>query len=155
MVRSEDMRFFEEVQKEYMKYPEVETILPRRGTPQSAGYDIRLKEDLILYPGDYKLVFTDVKAFFPPDEVLKLYMRSSAPVGLILKNIVPIIDSDYYGNPKTDGNIGLSFMNVGNKTILIPKGERIVQGVFVPYYITNDDDPVNNERLGGFGSTGK
>jgi dUTP pyrophosphatase len=82
-------------------------------------------------------------------------MRSSAPVGLILKNIVPIIDSDYYGNPKTDGNIGLSFMNVGNKTILIPKGERIVQGIFVPYYITNDDNPVNNERLGGFGSTGK
>jgi dUTP pyrophosphatase len=149
------MRFFEEVQKEYMKYPDTETILPRRGTIQSAGYDFRVKEDLILYPGDHKLIFSDVKAFFPPNEVLKLYMRSSAPVGLILKNIVPIIDSDYYGNPKTDGNIGLSFMNVGNKTILIPKGERIVQGVFVPYYITNDDDPVNNERLGGFGSTGK
>jgi dUTP pyrophosphatase len=149
------MRFFEEVRKEFMKYPDTETILPRRGTLQSAGYDIRVKEDLILYPGDHKLIFSDVKAFFPPNEVLKLYMRSSAPVGLILKNIVPIIDSDYYGNPKTDGNIGLSFMNVGNKTILIPKGERICQGIFVPYYITNDDDPVNNERLGGFGSTGK
>jgi dUTP pyrophosphatase len=149
------MRYFEEVRKEYMKYPDTETILPRRGTIQSAGYDFRVKEDLILYPGDHKLIFSDVKAFFPPNEVLKLYMRSSAPVGLILKNIVPIIDSDYYGNPKTDGNIGLSFMNVGNKTILIPKGERIVQGIFVPYYITNDDNPVNNERLGGFGSTGK
>jgi dUTP pyrophosphatase len=149
------MRYFEEVRKEYMKYPDTETILPRRGTIQSAGYDFRVKEDLILYPGDHKLIFSDVKAFFPPNEVLKLYMRSSAPVGLILKNIVPIIDSDYYGNPKTDGNIGLSFMNVGNKTILIPKSERIVQGVFVPYFITNDDDPVNNERLGGFGSTGK
>jgi dUTP pyrophosphatase len=158
MVRSEDMsermRFFEEVAEKYKKYDD-ETILPRRGTPGSAGHDFRVKEDVILYPGDYKLVFTDVKAFFPEDEVLKLYMRSSAPVGLILKNIVPIIDSDYYGNQKTGGNIGLSFMNIGNKTILIPKGERIVQGIFVPYYITNDDDPVNNERLGGFGSTGK
>lgn len=150
------MRFFEEVRQECMKYPDTETILPQRGTPQSAGYDLRVKEDVILYPGDYKLVFTDVKAFMPPDEVLKLYMRSSAPVGLILKNIVPIIDSDHYGNPKNDGNIGLSLMNIGNKTILIPKGERICQGIFVTYYITNDDDPLNNERSGGgFGSTGK
>jgi dUTP pyrophosphatase len=81
-------------------------------------------------------------------------MRSSAPVGLILKNITPIIDSDYYGNPKTDGNIGLHLLNISNQTILILKGERICQGIFVPYFITNDDDPVNNERLGGFGSTG-
>lgn len=148
------MRFFEEVRKECMKYPDVETILPRRGTPQSAGYDLRVKEDVILYPGDHKLVFSDVKAFFPPDEVLKIYMRSSAPVGLMLKNIVPIIDSDYYGSQKNDGNIGLSLMNIGNKTILIPKGERICQCIFSPYYITNDDDPINSERLGGFGSTG-
>jgi dUTP pyrophosphatase len=149
------MRYFEEVRKEYMKYPGVETILPRRGTSGSAGYDFRVKEDLILYPGDDKLVFSDVKAFFPKDEVLKIYVRSSAPVGLILKNITAIIDSDYYGNPKTDGNIGLHLLNIGNKKILIPKGERIAQGIIEPYHTTDDDDPVNNERLGGFGSTGK
>lgn len=148
------MRYFEEVRKECLKYTDVETILPRRGTLHSAAYDFRVKEDVILYPGDYKLVFTDVKAFMPPNEVLKLYMRSSCPIGLMLKNGTGIIDSDYYGNQKNDGNIGIPLMNIGNKSILIPKGERIAQGIFGPYYITNDDEPVYNERISGFGSTG-
>lgn len=147
-------RFYQEVDKKYLKFPDEETINPTRGSKHSAGYDIRVKEDITIEPNGYHLTATDLKAFMADDEVLKLYMRSSAPIGLILKNIVPIIDSDYYGNQKTGGNIHLPLMNIGKETIFIPKGTRIVQGIFENYLITNDDE-VTAERVGGFGSTGK
>lgn len=149
------MRFFEVVSLEHNKLPAVETILPRRGDLGSAGYDFRIKEKVVLSPNSYQLIFTDVKAFFPENEVLKLYMRSSNPLGLVLKNGTGIIDSSYYNNPKTGGNIGIPLWNIGNDTIVLQGGERICQGIFTPYYITNDDEPLKDKREGGFGSSGK
>jgi dUTP pyrophosphatase len=91
------------------------------------------------------------------NEVLMLYVRSSIGVkkGVVLSNGTGIIDSSYYSNPSNDGNIGISLFNTSNKEVHIKAGERIAQGVFIQYLVTDDDNVLNNERAGGFGSSGK
>ena len=71
----------------------------------------------------------------------------------MLDNTVGLIDADYQ-NSDNEGHIFVKLTNCGNKTVEVKAGDRIVQGVFVQYGITADDK-VNDERNGGFGSTGK
>ncbi len=142
--------------------------LPVRSTKNSAGYDFTAASDITI-PSYYKelikakdtpvkptLVKTGVKAYMLPDEVLFLYNRSSNPIkkGLVLANSVGVIDSDYYSNPDNDGHIMVAFYNFYPFDIKISKGDKIAQGVFQKYLVA-DNDNASNERLGGFGSTGK
>lgn len=130
---------------------------PQRSTKHSAGYDFFAMEDVEIKPiPDTKVVFvkTGVKAKFEDDEVLKLYNRSSnTKKGLILANGVGVIDSDYYSNENNDGEIIFAFYNISNETIIIHKGDKIGQGIFEKFLLT-DDDEASAERVGGFGSTG-
>ena len=61
---------------------------------------------------------------------------------------------DYFSNVDNDGNIGVFLINISDEIQYIYKGDRIAQGMFVNFLIT-DDDEVTTERKGGFGSTGK
>ena len=132
--------------------------LPKRSTKNSAGYDIEAAEDTIIpvFKLGQKptLVKTGLKAYMESDEVLILANRSSNPgkKGLILANSIGIVDSDYYENPDNDGHIMFAFYNIKDEDIEIKKGERIGQGMFQKYLIT-DDDLSEGERKGGFGST--
>lgn len=103
------------------------------------------------------LVHTGIKAYFPQNEYLKIFNRSSNPVkrGLVLANSVGVIDSDYYNNPSNEGELCAAFINFGTHNYHIHKGDRIVQGIFGKYLLADNDNPVTNQRLGGFGSTGK
>lgn len=116
-----------------------------------------MPKDVQILPGHNAVVFTDVKAYMQPDEVLKIYIRSSLAVklGLVLTNSVGIIDSSYYSNPDNDGNIGISLTNTSGKAITIKAGDRIAQGIFVKYLTADNDESLNDERAGGFGSSGK
>ena len=134
--------------------------LPIRKTKYSAGYDIEAAEDVTI-PSFKKgmaptLIKTGIKAYMQDDEVLMLYNRSSNPKkkGLILANSVGIVDKDYYGNPDNDGHIMFAFYNIKDTDTEIKKGERIGQGIFEKYLVT-DDDVAIGERKGGFGSTNK
>jgi dUTP pyrophosphatase len=77
-------------------------------------------------------------------------------LGLILANGIGIIDSDYYNNPDNEGHIMFQVYNIKRplpeNTVVLHKGDRIGQGVFVRYGLT-DDDMVERVRTGGFGST--
>ena len=134
--------------------------LPERKTKHSAGYDIEAAEDCVVpafKPGMAPtLVKTGIKAYMQSDEMLCLYNRSSNPKkkGLILANSVGIIDKDYYGNSDNDGHIMFAFYNIKDTDTEIKKGERIGQGIFEKYLVT-DDDVAIGERKGGFGSTNK
>lgn len=147
-------RGFEVVSDKFRKYPDCEIILPCRATNFSAGYDICCNESFNLMPGSTIVLYTDVKSKMKSDEVLKVYIRSSIAIkkDTILINKVGIIDSDYYSNPKNDGNILLPLKNIGNVFQSFEKGERIAQGIFQKYlYIENDF--INTVREGGVGST--
>lgn len=140
---------------EIVKNAPADTILPRRTTKGSAGYDFYAPYDIMLVPHSCsKLVFLNVKAYMQPDEKLQMYIRSSLAVkSNITLETSGLIDSDYYSNPDNDGNIGVKFRNNGDEPIIITKGTRCCQGVFGKYLIADGDD-VNETRTGGYGSTG-
>lgn len=142
---------------EIIKGLENENInLPKRSTAKSAGYDFEALEDVIIPANSTKptLIKTGIKAYMKDKEVLMLYNRSSNPgkKGLILANSVGVIDGDYYGNEENDGHIMFAFYNIKDEDVEIKKGERIGQGVFQKFYITDEDD-AKGKRTGGFGST--
>lgn len=60
---------------------------------------------------------------------------------------------DYYNNQDNEGEMFFAFYNVSNDNVVIHAGDKLGQGIFVKYGITDDDD-AKGERLGGFGSTG-
>ena len=69
-------------------------------------------------------------------------------------NQVGIIDADYYNNKDNEGHIFVCLQKHGDKDFVIRKGDRFVQGIFMPYLIT-DDDSTTSRRIGGIGSTNK
>ncbi len=128
--------------------------LPQRSTAGSAGYDIASAEDVTIEPGDIMMVKTGIKAYMNKGGFLGLYPRSSLQKRrLMLSNNVGIADEDYADNENNEGHIHVPLWNFGTEPQHIKVGERLVQGVFQKYYIT-DDDNATGERTGGFGSTG-
>ena len=135
---------------------EGKAVIPKRGSKYSAGYDFYTPESFTLAPKEAKIIKTGIKAYMQSDEVLQIYIRSSIGIKLNVmnKNCVAIIDSDYYGNEKTDGNIMLALYNYGDIAQTFNVGDRVCQGVFYKY-LTVDDDKVTATRSGGIGSTGE
>lgn len=134
-----------------------DTILPKRGTKNSAGYDFYAAEDINCRAHSIsKLSFTNVKARMPKNEYLAIMIRSSLAVkhGLQVAQGTAVIDADYYSNPDNDGNIGIAIVNNSGGDYIIRKGERFCQGIFHKYEVTDDDD-ASGERTGGYGHTGK
>ena len=150
-------RGFEIVKDEMRKHKDVEIHLPVRGDNRSAGYDLRTPVEIRLKPNEKKLVFTDVKAYMQPNEVLEVHVRSSIGVkkGIILSNITGIIDSSYYNNLSNDGNIGLTLWNTSEIEQVLEPQERVCQCIFKEYLIADDDVCLFTERSGGFGSSGE
>ena len=133
----------------------VNITLPTRATGRSAGYDFRCLEGFTVEPGKTYLLKTGIKARMDDDDVLLIFPRSSLAVkkGLRLTNSVAVIDADYYGNERNDGEIMISLFNFTDSPVTIEADERIAQGIFIKYGIT-DDDAASGVRQGGYGSTG-
>lgn len=132
-------------------------ILPTRSDTRSAGYDIYSTEDKWIYPNSMEKFTTNIKVYMEPDEVLMIHPRSSVGIkmNLMLANTTGVIDSSYVDNKDNEGNIIVALFNYGNKPQQIKAGERIAQGVFMKYLITDDDNTKNTERSGGIGSSGR
>jgi len=151
-------RGFEVVRSDMLKSydSQNDVILPKRGTSKSAGYDFFMNGYDIIKPGCTFVVWTDIKAYMKYDEVLEIYPRSSMAIkkGLVIKNTVGIIDSDYYSNASNDGNIGIALYNSGNDDIHLNLGDAIAQGIFKNYLVA-DNCNSDEKRAGGMGSTNK
>ena len=149
------IRGFEIVEEEFRKHPN--TIkLPTRATKTSAGYDFYSPVEVTIQPKSKELIWTDVKAYMQKGEVLILDVRSSIGIkkGLILANILGIVDHDYYQNPDNDGNIGICLYNMSDKPVTLESQERIAQGIFIPFLVS-DNGNTDEERQGGIGSSGQ
>lgn len=141
--------------------------IPTRGSEYSAGYDFYL-------PYDYKLssnqsvILTGIRwdclNEYPADNIkyrvsnkaLFLFARSSTAkkYGFALLNRVGIVDMDYC-QADNEGHIMLL---VDKKAALsdyeFEAGERIAQGVIMPFFTDSSDTIIGKSRVGGFGSTG-
>lgn len=151
---------FEQFKKDVISTLDVQSIyndlqLPKRATKYSAGYDFFLPYDVTFKPGETLLIPTGIRVRIDYSWVLKIYPRSSLGFKYMLQlnNTVGIIDADYY-NSLNEGHIFIKLTNHSNKELCLTKGSAIVQGIFVQYGITFDDD-ASSERIGGIGSTDK
>ena len=130
--------------------------LPKRATSGSAGYDFYSPFDFTLQPGCTIKIPTGIRCQMYGGWVLKLYPRSGLgfKYRLQLNNSVGIIDEDYFYSDN-EGHIFVKITNDTNeaKLLKIKSGEGFIQGIFVEYGITTDDD-ADGIRNGGFGSTG-
>lgn len=141
---------------------EIKTIydyikLPKRATKGSAGYDFYAPIHIFLAPGETIKIPTGIRCEMSEGWVLKCYPRSGLgfKYRLQLNNTVGIIDEDYFYSDN-EGHIFAKITNDSNenKAVNVQLGDGFMQGIFVQYGITFDDN-VNEIRNGGFGSTTK
>ena len=131
--------------------------LPARKTKYSAGYDFFAIEDFTIKPGEIKKIPTGIKAIYPEDEVLMLFVRSSMGFkwNVRLCNQVGVIDSDFYNNPDNEGHMWFAFQNEGDKVFVMKKGEAFGQGLFMKYYTVDNEEKIEKERTGWTGKPRK
>jgi len=132
--------------------------LPHYATPGSAGLDLRacLDEALILEPGHTTLIPTGLSIHIGDAGYCAMLLPRSGlghKHGIVLGNLVGLIDSDY------QGPLMVSCWNRGNTAFTIEPMERIAQMVIVPVVqarFRRVESFATSERgEGGFGSTGK
>ena len=135
--------------------PLQEIPLPKRATAGSAGYDFVSPLEITVPAGGTALIPTGIRAEMEPGWVLMLFPRSSLGFrhGLRLSNSVGVIDSDYAW-AENEGHIMVKLMNPSDHAVVIDRGERFCQGVFLPFG-TAEEDADLPERRGGMGSTGR
>lgn len=157
---------------------DIEVVLPKRATENSAGYDFmvleettvpsiwcemaaigepRSIEEIALWTKNHcrpTLAPTGVKCKLDSNQYLELAIRSSIPLKTwtILANGVGVIDADYYGNEDNDGEIFFQLINLSPFQLTLKKGDVIGQGI-IKTFETVDDDAAEGKRAGGFGST--
>ena len=137
--------------------------LPKRGTSGSAGYDFVTPFGFELYnvktwmgnfmESEIITIPTGIRVKMPKGKALILMPRSGLGFksGMSLANTIGLIDEDYFYSDN-EGHIMAKFVR-GFNDIEIKQFERVMQGIFIDYYTTEDDES-NGTRNGGFGSTG-
>lgn len=132
--------------------------IPEVKTEFSAGADLKAKAEkpIVIKPSESAEIHTGVYLEIPNGYVGLLFVRSSfGKKGLMLKNSVGVIDSDYRGE------IIALVMNNSSEDIVLTDGERFSQIVIVPCLSLKDNIEVVEQLEktgrggGGFGSTGK
>ncbi len=132
--------------------------LPHYATDGSAGMDMRacLDEPLELAPGDTHLIPTGLAIHVADTGLAAILLPRSGlghKHGIVLGNLVGLIDSDY------QGQVYVSCWNRGEKTFVVEPGERIAQMVIVPVVRADfeivEDFVTSDRGAGGFGHTGR
>ncbi|MBI3054770.1 MAG: dUTP diphosphatase [Betaproteobacteria bacterium] len=132
--------------------------LPHYATSGSAGLDLRacIDEPITLAPGQTELVPTGIAIYLDDPGLAAVILPRSGlghKHGIVLGNLIGLIDSDY------QGQIFVSTWNRGNAPFVLNPLERLAQLVVVPVVQVElnvvDDFAESSRGAGGFGSTGK
>ena len=130
--------------------------IPEIGTLGSAGVDLRacLSEAVTLSPGETLLIGTGIAIYLEDPSLCAMILPRSGlgHRGLVLGNLVGLIDSDYQGELK------ISVWNRAESPQTIEPGERIAQMIITPViqpnFVEVDDFDASDRGEGGFGHTG-
>jgi len=132
--------------------------LPAYATPGAAGLDLRacIDQPIELKPGQTELIPTGMAIHIADNAYAAVILPRSGlghKHGIVLGNLVGLIDSDY------QGQLFVSCWNRGQATFTINPMERIAQLVIVPVQRVNfnivESFSASERGDGGFGSTGK
>ncbi|QMV74255.1 dUTP diphosphatase [Comamonas piscis] len=138
--------------------PRMQDQLPQYATPGSAGLDLRacLDAPLTLEPNAWQLVPTGLAIHLrDPGYAAMILPRSGLghKHGIVLGNLVGLIDSDY------QGQLMVSAWNRSSQAFVLQPMERLAQMVIVPvvqasFQVVEDFGDVSERGAGGYGSTG-
>ncbi len=132
--------------------------LPQHATAGSAGMDLRACIDgpLVLKAGRTELIATGLSLFIEDPTLAAILLPRSGlghKQGIVLGNLVGLIDSDY------QGPLMVSCWNRGSASFTINPGDRIAQMVIIPIvhveFEVVEDFTATERRFGGFGSSGQ
>ena len=132
--------------------------LPHYATEGAAGMDLRacLNEPMEILPSETRLIPTGIALHIEDPTLAAVLLPRSGlghKHGIVLGNLVGLIDSDY------QGQIFVSCWNRGSNPFVVEVGERIAQMVFVPISQVDFDvvDEFQSSRRGegGFGHSGR
>tara|TARA_R110002110_G_scaffold271566_3_gene487027 strand:- start:50746 stop:51204 length:459 start_codon:yes stop_codon:yes gene_type:complete len=135
-----------------------EIPMPTYATEGSAGMDLRACIDapFVLEPGQSTLIPSGVAVHMGDEALAAMILPRSGlghKHGIVLGNLVGLIDSDY------QGEIKISLWNRGDKPFIIEVGARVAQLVFVPVakaaFQVVEAFEVSERGVGGFGHTGQ
>lgn len=156
-----------------------DAVIPRYAHEGDAGFDLVAAADVIIEPGETKLVRTGLAVELPPGYELQVRPRSGITLRTKLRVQLGMVDSNYRGevgvivdNTLPDPHMTLPYaltidggtfriyddMEVEGNSYIIRKGDRIAQGVIAPIAAVNfvEVDELSDTTRGesGFGSTG-
>ena len=138
--------------------PRIREAMPAYGSPGAAGLDLRacLDAPLTLQPGDSQLVPSGIAIHVADPGYAALVLPRSglgAKNGIVLGNLVGLIDSDY------QGQVFVSVWNRSKAAFTIQPMDRIAQMIIVPVQQVEwnvvDQFEASSRGAGGFGSTGR
>lgn len=135
-----------------------EFALPDYATPGSAGVDLRacVDDSVNLEPGQTELIPSGMAIYIADPSLAAIILPRSGlghKHGIVLGNLVGLIDSDY------QGQVFVSCWNRGHKSFVINPGDRLAQMIFVPvvqvdFEVVQEFDS-SDRGAGGFGHTGQ
>ena len=132
--------------------------LPEYATEGSAGIDLRacLDQALTLHPGETQLVSTGIAIHMRDPQLAAVLLPRSGlghKHGIVLGNLVGLIDSDY------QGEVMVSCWNRGRDSFTIEPGDRLAQMVFLPvvraFFEVVESFQTSERGEGGFGHSGR
>ena len=139
--------------EEEMAHIYASIMLPQRATSGSAGYDFYTPYEVALHPHDKIIIPSGIRCEIDDGYMMLGVVRSSMGIknDINLSNTCMVLDSDYFF-ADNEGRIMIALRNMKNYTVRCAAGDRIMQGIFLPYGITVDDN-AETKRTGGIGST--
>lgn len=128
---------------------------PKYAHTGDAGMDLYSSEELILKPGEHRLVQTGIKIAVPPGYEMQVRPRS----GLAYKHGISVVNAPGTIDAQYRGPVGVILINHGKEDFEIKKGERIAQMVLNKFESFDFEEVEELDETkrgeGGFGSTGK
>ena len=128
------------------------SLVPKRATIDSAGYDFFAPHDFIVPAhGTSDCIDSGVSIKLDDDKVLMCYVRSSYGFkhNTRLINGTGVVDAGYFPN-----TIKCILKNDSDEDLVVHQGDRYMQGVIMQFFKVDDEEEVTTIRNGGLGSTG-
>lgn len=129
-------------------------VLPSYQTAGAAAFDLASAEDVVVPPGEIRLIGTGLVVEVPEGHCLAIVARSSLPIKkrLMVANGLGVVDSDYRG--ATD-EVKIEVLNFSSAPVAVAHGERIAQGLLLPVARVEwqEVETSTAPARGGFGGT--
>jgi len=132
-----------------------DAVIPVYASTGACAFDLSIIEDATIQPGEIVRLRTGLGICVPEGYTLLLAARSSLPkkYGLCVPQGFGIVDNDFCG---PEDELLMQLLNFTNQPTSVKKGDRLVQGMFVPIAKGQfqEIEKKNGLSRGGFGSTG-